>query len=53
MQRLAEVNGEVSIFIHRIHNGGRLGEASVREHENEAREDKKFAKQNKSLQESV
>ena len=26
--------------IHRYHNGGRLGEASVREHENEAGEDK-------------
>ena len=41
------------MYIHRIHNGGQLGEASVREHENEAREDTEFAKQNKSLQESV
>ena len=27
--------------IHRIHIGGRVGEASVREHENETREDRK------------
>ena len=40
-------------FIHRIHNGGRLGEASVRDRENEAGEDRKFAKQNKSLQENM
>ena len=45
--------GTISDLIHRIHNGGRLGEASVRDRENEAGEDRKFAKQNKSLQENM
>ena len=44
---------EKFIHIHQIHNGGRLGEASVRDRENEAGEDRKFAKQNKSLQENM
>ena len=32
--------------LHRIHNDECLGEASVREHENEADEGGKFARQN-------
>ena len=37
------------ILIHRIHNGGRLGEASVREHENKAREDTKQVCETKQI----
>lgn len=40
--------------VHQIDNAGRLGEASEGEHENEVDRDYElFAKQNKSLQESV